>query len=54
MPQSKVMLEQWGERVWVGGGALSYRQNGLGGKMWDVGDGGGPTRKWDIMRWGGG
>jgi hypothetical protein len=25
MPQSRGMLKQWGGRVWVGGGALSYR-----------------------------
>jgi hypothetical protein len=35
MPQSREMLEQWGRRVWVGGGALSYRKKG-GGRA-DVG-----------------
>lgn len=37
MPQSKVMLEQWGERVWVDWGELSCRQRGGGGQMWDGG-----------------
>jgi hypothetical protein len=42
-----------GRRVWVGGGALSYRQKGGGGQMWDGGVvGEGVTRKWDIMGWG--
>ena len=30
MPQSRGMLEQWGGRVWVGEGALSYKQKGGG------------------------
>jgi len=30
MPQSRGILEEWGRRVWVGGGTLSYRQRGWG------------------------
>ena len=30
MPQCKGMLEQWDLRVWVDGGAPSYRQEGMG------------------------
>jgi hypothetical protein len=29
------MSERWDGRVWVGGGALSNRQKGRGGQMWD-------------------
>jgi hypothetical protein len=50
MPQHRGMLEQWGRRVWVGRGALSYRQKGGGGQMWDEGLWRG-ARKWDIMGW---
>jgi hypothetical protein len=35
MPQSRGMVEQWGRRVRVGGGAFSYRQKGEEGQMWD-------------------
>jgi hypothetical protein len=37
MPQSRGMLEWWCGRLWVGGGALSYRLKERGGKMWDSG-----------------
>ena len=30
MPQSRVMLEWWGRRVWMGVEALSYKQKGVG------------------------
>jgi hypothetical protein len=42
------MLELWGERGWVDGGALSYRQKGGGGQMGDGSDGG-VTWKWHII-----
>jgi hypothetical protein len=46
MPQCRGMLEQWGGRVWLGGGALSYRQNGWGriDVGWEVGGGG----NWEV------
>jgi hypothetical protein len=41
MLQNRGMLEGWGWRVWVGGGALSYRHRGGGREDvgWGVGGG---------------
>jgi hypothetical protein len=44
MPQYRVMLERRGRKVWVGGGALSYRQRQVGGEC-RMGVGGGVTEK---------
>jgi hypothetical protein len=35
MPQYRELLEWWGWRVWVVGGALSYWQRGEGGGRCD-------------------
>jgi hypothetical protein len=49
MPQSRGMLEQWGGRVWVGGGH-SQRGKGEGGEGKCVIEiCGRVTRKWDII-----
>jgi hypothetical protein len=50
MPQSRGIMEQWGRRMWVGGGAISSLQKGGEGQMWDVGLVEGVARKWDNMR----
>ena len=48
MPQSRGMLEQWGRRGLVGGGALSYSQMGERAYVgWGIC--GGITGKWDII-----
>lgn len=45
-PHSRALVKAilWGGRVW-GEGALSYRQKGGGGQMWDGGAGRGVTGK---------
>jgi hypothetical protein len=41
------MLEWWGRRVYVGKGALSYRQRGEVDMGWEVG--GEVTGRWNII-----
>jgi hypothetical protein len=45
------MLEQWGRRVWVGGGSIPIQAKGRGWANvgWCEGHGGGVTGKWDII-----
>jgi len=40
-----------GGRVWVGGGALLYRQRRGGWADGEWGSGGGVPGEWDIMGW---
>jgi hypothetical protein len=43
------MLEWWDRRMWVGGGAFSYRQMRRGKADVGCGVGGRVTGKWDII-----
>jgi hypothetical protein len=49
MPHRRGMLEWWDRRMWVGGGAFSYRQMRRGKADVGCGVGGRVTGKWDII-----